>query len=138
MSELAVGTKMYRYNDCYYSDYMDREELHVDIYVIVKKTPAGYWVIPQSLLSAYEEDPKMPYAWAKPKFVLGGFDGKRLCYPTLEQAMQSYIKRKERQILLTSNTLRKAEAMLKVARRMSDKELKLPEHLQPQTGELPF
>jgi hypothetical protein len=80
----------------------------------------------------------MPYAWAKPKFVLDVWDGKRWCYPTLGQAMQSYIKRKERQILLTSNTLRKAEAMLKVARRMSDKELKLPEHLQPQIEELPF
>ena len=134
--EIIVGTKLYRYDDCYYSDYMEHSELHVTIYQVVKVTNAGFWVLEPSLIEAYKEDPKMPHAWSKPKFVLDGWDGKRLCYPTLRLALLSYTKRKARQILLTTNTLRKAEAMLKLATRMNTvEELKLPAHLQPQTQE---
>lgn len=133
--EYPVGTLMYRYHDCYYSDDMRHSELHVDIYVIVKKTKCGSWVVRQSLLDAYKEDPAMPHAWEKAKFVLEDFEGKRLCYPTLRMALQSYMKRKARQILLTTNTLVKARAMLDVAAKMDMQDLKLPAHMQPQTQE---
>lgn len=137
--DIAVGTKMYRYDDCYYSDYMENSELHVTIYQVIKVTKAGFWVLEPSLVAAYDEDPKMPHAWSKPKFILDGWEGKRYCYPTLRLALQSYMKRKARQILLTTNTLRKAEAMLKVAAKMDMQDLKVPSHLQVQDDlPLPF
>lgn len=67
-----------------------------------KKTPKGAWIIP------------MGHVYGKRRFVLDG-EGKRYAYPTVVQARQSFIRRKEVQVSRLKNQMIFAKAALKGA-----------------------
>jgi hypothetical protein len=50
--------------------------------------------------------------WGTEKFILAGTDGKRYAYPTEEQALYSYKRRKQRAISILTNQLDKQMQML--------------------------
>lgn len=70
----------------------------IDHFPVTKKTPKGVWVT----------------AWGGPKFILDGA-GRRFAYPTREQAIDSFMRRKRRQIQILHSNLASAEAQLAFA-----------------------
>lgn len=70
---------LYRLEDPYPGRFWDFE-----IYEVIKKTPQGYWI--------------SDWNKGKEKRWVANFGFKRFAYPTKQRALESYIKRKERQI----------------------------------------
>jgi len=82
-------------------------------YDILKETPMGYWINKWSG-SYWREITKEDMKWVSK-------DGKkRFAYPTKEEAIQSFIFRKKRQIKILSYQLSKAKNHLHIA----EKEIK--------------
>lgn len=75
---------------------------------VVRHTEKGVWLDDYGLL----------------RFVLKG-DGKRFAYPTLEAALDSFKRRKERQVMLLKATLGRAEAALAFAKVTTADQLQL-------------
>lgn len=101
MSERAkIGDPFYRYVDPYDTDsiHLCTEEWRVD-----KITPAGYWI----------------ESYGERKFVLAG-GGKRYAYPSKEEALDSYIIRKNRQLQHLASTKHKAEHGLFLAKELKE------------------
>ncbi len=105
---MIVGDKMYRYVDTLYStgggDDYSSSSVYVKVvlltYNIVRLTPKGAWV------SGFPGD--------KPRFVLNSAR-KRFACPTKEEAMTSFVARKNRQIrILTSQLQYVKEALAQV------------------------
>lgn len=63
--------------------------IYVHEYVLVKETPKGYWISPESLKS---EHYKKLHTW------IAKSSKKRYAYPTKEEAMLNFIKRTEQRI----------------------------------------
>lgn len=74
----------YREVNAYWSE--DRLAISLEKYRVVKRTPRGVWIAP---MWDYRGDHK--------RFVLDG-SGRRYAYPTREQARESFIIRKRREI----------------------------------------
>lgn len=96
--------RYWRYDDSSYED----SEPFLQAFKVVRRTPKGLF------LDVYGRE----------KFQLSGEDGKRFAYSTVELAKRSYIKRKNRAILLLKAQLHKQENMLHFAEtgNMPDKE----------------
>lgn len=100
----------YRLEDRTYSTVIDPDaecfssELKVDLakFKVIKETPKGAWV-------------ECPPFDGK-RFVLNG-SGKRLCHETIELALESFIARKQRAVLILKARLRDAEEAIKIAQK---------------------
>lgn len=101
--------RMYRYDDSFWAD---GTQLYLREFETVKETTCGYWV-KEYLYGYIGEDEKSRFVLKSGK--------KRLCYPTKEEALKSYMKRKERQILIQTNQINKAKRMLDIAKKMENK-----------------
>lgn len=72
-------------------------------FVMIKETPKGYWI-------AYKEINPSEKKWVSKKA------RKRFAYPTKEQALQSFICRKNRQISILNNQLAAAAQAKRIAK----------------------
>lgn len=99
----------YRYTDRHWAPMLDqfeqpmgdgRKEISITMYKILKKTPKGFWIE-----TGLDEK----------KFVLSCANKTFAC-STKEDAMQSYIFRKKKQIKILSRQLVDAELFLNIAR----------------------
>ncbi len=90
--------KLYRYQDPYYEDVDNIEELEAEEYVIYKTTPKGYWI------RIYEKGKWVPkkginiFAWEREK-----------------DALFNYFMRKKYQVEVLKNQLKFAELFLEKA-----------------------
>ncbi len=98
--------RMCRYDD---SSWADGTELFLREFETVKETECGHWV--KEVRFGYVDEDE------KSRFVLK-LSKKRLCYLTKEEALKSYMKRKERQILIQTGQINKAKRMLGIAKSM--------------------
>jgi hypothetical protein len=95
----------YRYIDPHASD--EAEPPWLTSYTVHRMTPKGCWIV------LYGTEPSK----YNQKFVLDGH-GKRYAYPTKEEALESYIIRKERQVQRSAATHDRAKGLLALAKRM--------------------
>lgn len=78
-------------------------------YTVVKRTEKGAWIVPA--MWCWSELPH--------RFVLDG-DGKRFAYPTFDQALNNYKRRKQRHISILSTQHDKAVERLEIANRLTE------------------
>lgn len=84
-----VGPDHYRLNDRLKPDGV---VVRLEVFRVIKETPQGYWVASQYTGSWYE-----PAELINRKFArwVSKASAKRYCYPTLEEAIRSFKRRKE-------------------------------------------
>lgn len=90
-------------------DNYGEDMLEVEVYVGVKKTPKGMWIIRKDWVDYVDQK------WVKKRFILDS-SKKKYAYPTVEGAVDGFIKRKERQIKILSSQLADAENQLELIR----------------------
>lgn len=78
-------------------------------YTVVSRTEKGAWIVPA--VWYYSEPPR--------RFVLDG-DGKRYAYPTFDQALNNYRRRKQRHIRILSVQHDNAVERLQIAGRLTE------------------
>jgi hypothetical protein len=92
----------------YDSDYgSDGMSVSPHKFAITKTTPCGFWI---------------GLGWEKKRFVLSS-GRKRFAYPTREEALESFIARKKRQIMLVEYRLERSKGALAVAQEMKERGL---------------
>lgn len=94
----------YRYDD---SHWADATTLNETKYYLIRETKCGYWV-------RYEYDNN----GESPKFVLKS-GRKRLCYPSKEEALISYMHRKRRRAGILNSQLAKNKRCMDIASKMA-------------------
>lgn len=85
-------------------------DIYFNSFRVLKHTPKGVWVLRDAFFCVgddFEDAPK--------SFVLKAQGGKRLCHPTKEDALVSYIARKERQARILEARLSSARAFKALA-----------------------
>lgn len=97
----------YRLHDTLFADGV---HVQVETFEVIKETPSGYWVIP----SVYAPRWLSPDELRKRKFAkwVSKTSRRRLCYPTLELAIDSYRHRKTSQVDRLKGQLEQAEKVL--------------------------
>ena len=86
--------RFYRFTDPY-----DMGKLIPQTFELIKETKCGYWI-------GYEWDKKWVSKTAR----------KRFAYPTIEEAKESYLQRKYRQVAILEVKLKKAKTCLEMAK----------------------
>jgi len=117
----------YRYNDGI--NYLDEEDesiyLRLETYEVIKETKCGVW-IRYLKNNKYSYDP-FKFVEGK-KFILekgvNHFTRKRFAWPTKEEALASYIARKESQIGILSSQLNNAKEFYAKAGEMQNEDRK--------------
>lgn len=116
---MILGPDHYRYCDVLNECGMTLVE---EVYQVIRETPAGYWV--QAMYGCrFTEPEQFDGAYARRKenrsarFVLK-VSGRRYCYPTRLEAMQSFGHRKASQIKHAETSLAKARHALAAATRI--------------------
>lgn len=94
--------KFYRYEDI--REYYNTVRIRERIFYPIKETPKGYWI---------SSDPRYaertcPY-YANRKRWVSKTSRKRYAYPTKEQAMESFVARKRRQVAILEGQLERAK-----------------------------
>lgn len=90
-------------------DGLNRPCISLIKYTVVRRTEKGAWIVPA--VWYYSEPPQ--------RFVLDG-DGKRYAYPTFDQALNSYQRRKQKHINILSAQHDKAIKRLQIAGRLTE------------------
>lgn len=85
-------------------DYEDFKLIYY-VYSVIKETPKGVWI----KLKGYED-----CTYQRKRFILNT-SRKKYAHPSKEEALYSFIKRKERQIKILSEKLSAAEDLLELA-----------------------
>lgn len=116
---MIVGPDHYRYRDVLNEYGMTLVE---EVYQVIRETPAGYWIQPyHGYRFAGVEELDRAYAnrkWNREcRFVLKQ-SGRRYCYPTKLEAMQSFGHRKAAQLKHAETSLAKARHALAAASRI--------------------
>lgn len=81
----------------------------------ISETPKGYWVVSNNLPHWFSDRDLKKHR----KFVLKK-SMRRFCYPTKQEALQSFAHRKVRQLQYIAGAKRVAERSLKIAERVLD------------------
>jgi len=108
-------TYFYRYDD--YLEHYDYYHLIPVVKIIlkkfkvIKKTDCGAWV------QKYEENQLFPDFCSDKRFVLLRAR-KKFAYPTIEEAKESFIKRKTSQIRIVKKQLQRAEIALEEVKKL--------------------
>jgi len=99
--------RFYRYTDPSWPSMAT--EPHLDIYVLARETPCGYWI-------------KDEHAWVDDKeYWVSKTATRRRAYPTLQEALNSYRKRKERQVKIMEDQLHRAKLCFEIAKKFQPK-----------------
>jgi len=94
--------QLFRYSDYIGCEFFEEsEKLELEIFETVKETKCGFWI----------------EIYKKRKFILKG-DGKRFAHETKEMALNSFICRKKRQILINKSMIARAKHSLSIANKM--------------------
>jgi hypothetical protein len=103
-SKLLKGMTLYRLEDGDYPPNCFSSPVNVRHFRVIKETPCGAWVVEywRDLVTIEELSDKK-------RFVLNG-PGRRLCYPDLGQARQSYLLRKQRHLDHLERSMARAKA----------------------------
>jgi hypothetical protein len=109
----------YRYEDGI--NYDEETEIRLLDFEVIKETPCGKWIrFPERDRYLYSP---IKYIQGK-KFILekgwDHFTCKRFAWPTKEEALVSYITRKEKQIAILENQLENAKEFLAKAKEMQN------------------
>ena len=91
--------KLYRVENDFSTEYFSK--LYISEFDVIKETPKGYWCL----------------VWDKRKFILKGSNGKRYAYVTKKDALNGFIKRKERQILINKTYIERAKLGIELAKK---------------------
>lgn len=81
----------------------------LEVWHLVKETPKGYWI------SQYPNNQDWEWARAERKWV-SKTSVKRYAYPSIPEALNSWRKRKERQLAHCEWNLRRAQALMTLAK----------------------
>jgi len=92
----------------YYDESYPVYKLIYYVYSVIKETPKGVWI---------------RCSYQRKRFILNT-SRKKYAYPSKEEALYSFIKRKERQIKILSRKLSDAEDLLKLAHYYNWEEIK--------------
>lgn len=116
----AEYEKWYRYNDdCY--GYIDEYEessgyrvhINLQVFVCVRTTPKGVWLIPEYDLWSWENGQR---DYLSKRFVLRAARKKYAC-PSIEEAKISFLRRKEKQVEILTARLERARRALALGNR---------------------
>lgn len=103
----SAGPTHYRIHDVLYEEGL---HLRAQAFDVRKETPEGYWVVSHSYVPSW-----MDFAALRKHGYLrwvSKTSERRYCYPTLEEALHSFKRRKERQVIHARASLEKAEKAL--------------------------
>ena len=118
---------LFRYVDYWFCGDEFATECRPEIYsyAVEKVTAKGVWVRDENR-GGYDAKAKK---WGKLRFFLSGAT-KRFAYPTKEEALDSYVQRKKRQVRILSSQLDDAKELLQQALIMQVVHLSIKEQLQ--------
>jgi hypothetical protein len=103
-----LNNKVYRYEDCLYSTGSEEYGYHAEVQLelvefnIVKETPKGIWIQFGTFVEPRKEGRKFINLHSRKKFATF----------TKKEAIESYIKRKQRQIIILNARLATAQQAL--------------------------
>ena len=97
----------------HYDNYGE-DMLEVEVYVGIKKTPKGMWIISKDWIDYVDQK------WVKKRFILDS-SKKKYAYPTIQGAVNNFIKRKIRQLSILERQLNDTKYQLELAENMKSK-----------------
>lgn len=104
--------KHYRYEDTYFNEEII---LALKMFVAIKETPKGYWIIPKSdYIFGLEFDVEFD-DFNESYFVLKE-SKRRFAYPTKEEAIENFMFRKKKQLGILESQKIKAKKTLDIAK----------------------
>lgn len=96
-----------------YDDYGE-DMLEVEVYAGIKKTPKGMWIIRKDWIDYVDQK------LVKKRFILNS-SKKKYAYPTIQGAVNGFIKRKIRQLSILESQLNYTKYQLELAENMKSK-----------------
>ena len=90
--------------------------LEVEVYVGVKKTPKGMWIIRNDWIDYVDQK------WVNKRFILDS-SKKKYAYPTVQGAVNNFIKRKIKQLSILERQLNDTKYQLELAEYMKSKDI---------------
>lgn len=106
------GEKLfYRFHDHWTGNNWEKET-RCHLFVGIKQTPKGWWIIPCNEMGYHPEDQKKRW--------VSDHTDKRYAYPTKEEAMKNYLYRKGKQIQIIKGNLRGAYSAYQSAKYWMD------------------
>ena len=97
-------------------DKYGEDMLEVEVYVGVKKTPKGMWIIRKDWIDYVDQK------WVKKRFILDS-SKKKYAYPTVQGAVNNFIKRKIKQLSILERQLNDTKYQLELAEYMKSKDI---------------
>ena len=97
-------------------DKYGEDMLEVEVYVGVKKTPKGMWIIRKDWIDYVDQK------WVKKLFILDS-SKKKYAYPTVQGAVNNFIKRKIKQLSILERQLNDTKYQLELAEYMNSKDI---------------
>ena len=97
-------------------DKYGEDMLEVEVYVGVKKTPKGMWIIRNDWIDYVDQK------WVNKRFILDS-SKKKYAYPTVQGAVDNFIKRKIKQLSILEGQLNDTKYQLKLAEYMKSKDI---------------
>ena len=110
----TTENKYYRIVPNYYN--YGEDMLEVEVYVGVKKTPKGMWIICKDWIDYVDQK------WVKKRFILDS-SKKKYAYPTVQGAVNNFIKRKIKQLSILERQLNDTKYQLELAEYMKSKDI---------------
>ncbi|NQU13347.1 MAG: hypothetical protein HQ561_04325 [Desulfobacteraceae bacterium] len=104
--------KFYRYYSVYYDG---GPKVHMEKLHMLKETPKGWWIVPKGWGLYGKHEICMVGGWER---WVSKTAVKRYAYPTKEQALSSFVCRKNRQIKILTARLSGAKHELRIAENM--------------------
>jgi hypothetical protein len=102
-----------------YINYTGNQSIYLETYYLYKETEKGYWISP------YPDWDEQEFKWMGDKLRwVSKTSRKRFAYPTKEEALTSFIARKNRQIKLLKTNLEWVRTALDQARKLQNKEVR--------------
>ena len=107
-----------------YNNYGE-DMLEVEVYVGIKKTPKGMWIIRKDWIDYVDQKWVkkrfiLDQKWVKKRFILDS-SKKKYAYPTIQGAVNNFIKRKIRQLSILERQLDDTKYQLELAENMKSK-----------------
>lgn len=96
--------EFYRYTDS--RDAYGYDHITLSVYVLLRETNCGYWIIPKWCENSYSSSKEKYKKW------IPRDSKKRFAYPTKEEAMINFKKRKAMQIFWGEYNIARAKAAL--------------------------
>jgi len=100
----------YRYDTTY--DEYNGVEIRIEEFILHKKTPKGYWIIPSWMKDRSDASEAKYATWILKS------SKKRFAYPTKQEALTSFIRRKTQQIRYCKRDINSATAALRIAEKI--------------------